>query len=47
MRFIQAQFTTIIENLLNEEDGLNTILKTPLEAMMKGEREVNRIAPCE
>ena len=38
MRFTQAQFTNIIEGILTKEDGLNTILKTTLEALMKIER---------
>ena len=35
MRFTQSQFTDIIEGTLTKEDGLNTILKTTLEALMK------------
>src|SRR5690606_8987037 len=38
MHFTQSQFTEIIENIINKEDGLNIILKTTLEAMMKAER---------
>lgn len=38
MRFTQPQFTKIIEDIIEKEDGLNTILKTTLEAMMKAER---------
>lgn len=38
MRFTQAQFTTIIEDIIEQEDGLILILKTTLEALMKAER---------
>lgn len=38
MHFTQSQFTEIIENIIDKEDGLNIILKTTLEAMMKAER---------
>src|SRR5690625_5684050 len=38
MHFTQLQFTEIIENIIDKEDGLNIILKTTLEAMMKAER---------
>src|SRR5699024_6369581 len=38
MRYTQPQFTKIIEDIIEKEDGLNTILKTTLEAMMKAER---------
>lgn len=38
MRFTQSQFTTIIEDIIEQEDGLNLILKTTLEALMKAER---------
>src|SRR5699024_5653335 len=38
MRFTQPQFTKIIEDIIEKEDGLNTILKTTLETMMKAER---------
>lgn len=38
MHFTQPQFTKIIEDIIEKEDGLNTILKTTLEAMMKAER---------
>ena len=40
MNFTQPQITEIIENIINKEDGLNTILQTSLEALMKSEREV-------
>lgn len=38
MHFTQSQFTTIIEDVINHEDGLNKILKTTLEVLMKTER---------
>ncbi len=39
MNFIQSQITEIIENLVNEDDGLNHIFQVTLEALMKSERE--------
>jgi len=38
MRFTQPQFSEIITDLIEKEDGLNIILKTTLEALMKAER---------
>lgn len=40
MNFTQTQITEIIESIINEEDGLNKILQTSLEAIMKSEREI-------
>lgn len=40
MNFTQPQNTEIIESIINEEDGLNKILQTSLEAIMRSEREV-------
>lgn len=44
MRFTQPQFTKIIEDIIEKEDGLNTILKTTLEAIMKAERSEHQKA---
>ena len=38
MHFTQAQITKIIETLILKEDGLNTLLKMALDALMKSER---------
>src|SRR5690625_7374536 len=38
MHFTQLQFTEIIENIIDKEDGLNIILKTTLEAKIKSKR---------
>ncbi len=38
MHFTQTQISKIIEQILEKEDGLNTILKMTLEALMKAER---------
>jgi transposase-like protein len=39
MNFTQSQITTILEEIVTKEDGLNTILKLSLEALMKSERK--------
>ncbi len=38
MRFTQQQISTILEELSNQEDGINQLLKLSLEAIMKAER---------
>ncbi len=40
MHFTQPQVSKILEDILQKEDGLNTILKLSLEALMKSEREL-------
>lgn len=40
LNFTQAQITEIIESIINEADGLNKILQTNLETMMKSEGEI-------
>jgi transposase-like protein len=40
MHFTQPQVSKILEDILQKEDGLNTILKLSLEALMKSEREI-------
>ena len=37
MHFAQMQISKIIEQILEKEDGLNTILKMTLETLMKAE----------
>lgn len=37
MHFTQTQVSKILEDILQKEDGLNTILKLSLEALMKAE----------
>lgn len=39
MHFTQAQVSKILEDILKKEDGLNTVLKLSLEALMKSERD--------
>lgn len=41
MHFTQKQVSEILEEILEKEDGLNTILKMSLEALMKSERTVH------
>lgn len=38
MQFTQTQITSILEEILQQEDGLNTIMKLTLEALMRAER---------
>jgi len=38
MNFTQPQITEIIEDVIKKEDGLNTILQTSLEAIMKSDK---------
>lgn len=38
MHFTPSQVSKIIEEVVSKEDGLNTILKMALEALMKSER---------
>ncbi len=38
MRFTQPQINEIFESLPEKEEGLNTVLKLPLETLMKMER---------
>lgn len=43
MRFTQSQISEILEELTNQEDGMNQLLRMSLEAIMKAERsEHNR-----
>src|SRR5690554_1193777 len=38
MHFTQSQVSKLIEEVVSKEDGLNTILKMSLDALMKSER---------
>jgi transposase-like protein len=40
MHFTQPKVSKILEDILQKEDGLNTILKLSLEALMRSEHEI-------
>lgn len=41
MQFTQGQITSILQEILQQEDGLNTIMKLTLEALMRVERSLH------
>ncbi len=44
MHFTHSQITKIIEEIVSKDDGLNTILKMTLEALMKSERTAHNVS---
>jgi len=44
MHFTQLQISKILEDILSKEDGLNTILKLSLEALIKSERSLFNVS---
>jgi len=41
LTFTQEQFTKILEEIAEEKDGYNKVLKYTLEALMRAEREIH------
>jgi hypothetical protein len=40
MNFTQEQITEILQDIANEKDGFNKIMKLSLEVLMKSERKI-------
>jgi hypothetical protein len=43
MQFTQAQITTILKEILQQEDGLNTLMELTMEALMRAARSEHNV----
>jgi len=42
MNFTQGQITEILQDIANEKDGFNRVMKLSLEVLMKSERKIHQ-----